>query len=152
MFARLRAAPPAGRRAPRWALAGIAVLLALAVGGGCGESVELPDLFIVQRTGAGGKLTLLVNEGGTVHCNGGPARQLSDSQLVLARGLQEELLDPSARHLSLPSRPGSVFHYAVRDEKGSVRYSDNSAGQPAVLRHFAYLVLEIAQKVCRLPG
>jgi hypothetical protein len=131
----------------------VAALLAAAVGAGCGESVELPDLFVVQRSGdsAAGRLTLVVNEGGAVHCNGGPTRQLSDSQLVLARGLQEDLQSSSAEHLALAPRPGSVFGYDVRDAQGTVRFADNSTGQPAVLRHLAYFVLEVAQKVCRLP-
>jgi hypothetical protein len=133
-------------------LAGVAALLVAALIAGCGESVELPDLFVVQRAGgsAAGRLTLVVNEGGAVHCNGGPTRQLDDSQLVLARGLQEELQSPSAKHLALAPRPGSVFSYYVRDAEGTVRFADNSAAQPSVLRHLAYFVLEVAQKVCRL--
>jgi hypothetical protein len=132
-----------------------AVLVVLTVGAllaGCGESVELPDLFLIQRSGGSGRLTLLVNEGGAVRCNGGAKRQLSDSQLVLARGLQEELQSPSAKHLALPARAGSVFDYFVRDAEGTVRFADNSAGQPSVLRHLAYFVLEVAQKICGLPG
>lgn len=126
-------------------------MLAAVCAVGCGESVELPDLFLIQRTGGAGKLTLLVNEGGAVHCNGGRVRQLSDSQLVLARGLQEELLTPSSKHLTLPPRPGSVFSYAVEDEKGTVRFADDSTGQPSVLRQLQAFVLEVAQKVCGLP-
>jgi hypothetical protein len=144
---------------PAAALAG--VLAAALLCAGCGGGVELADLFEVQRTGGapGAKLTLVVNEGGAVSCDQGPAkpahpgptRQLSDPQLVLARGLQEELQSPSAKHLALPPRPGSVFSYYVRDAEGTVRFSDNSAGQSSVLRHLAYFVLEVAQKVCRLP-
>jgi hypothetical protein len=121
--------------------------------------VELPDLFVIQRSGSvrGARLTMLVNEGGAIRCGKdpghlGPKQQLSDPQLVLARGLQEELQDPSAKHLSLPPRPGSVFRYRVRDAEGWVRFADNSADQPSVLRHLAYFVLEVAQKVCRLPA
>ena len=136
----------------------IGMLLAVGAAGGCGESVELPDLFVVQRSGSvpGARLTLVVNEGGAVRCYGGPAhpgptRQLSDPQLVLARGIQEELQEPSAKHLSLPPRPGSVLRYYVRDPEGSVRFADNSAGQPSAFRHLAFFVLEVAQKVCGLP-
>jgi hypothetical protein len=130
-----------------------ATALALAVLGiGCGESVELPDLFVVQRTGAAPKLTVVVNEGGAVRCDGRPVRQLSDAQLVQARGLQEELQSPSAKHLALAPRPGSVFSYYVRDAEGTVRFSDNSAGQTSVLRHLAYFVLEIQQKLCHTAG
>jgi hypothetical protein len=127
---------------------------------GCGGGVELGDLFEIQRSGsvAGARLTLVVNEGGAVHCYVSPTdsvpthptRQLSDPQLVLARGLQEELHDPASKHLSLPPRPGSAFSYYVRDPEGTVRFSDNSAGQPSVLRHLALFVLEVAQSVCHL--
>jgi hypothetical protein len=133
-------------------------LLALPVLGGCGESVELPDLFVLQRSGSarGASLTMVVNEGGAVRCGRGPKRlgaskQLSDPQLVLARGLTEELQGPSAKHLSLPPRVGSVFRYFVRDAEGWVRFADNSAGQPSTLRRLAYFVLEVEQQVCGLP-
>jgi hypothetical protein len=137
----------------------VAAVLVAAVGlvaaGGlasCGESVELPDLFVATRTGGGEKLTVRINEGGVVHCDGGGAHQLSDSQLIQARGVTEELQTPSAKHLSLPPRPGSVFRYQVRDAEGTVRFADNSAGQPSALHHLQYLVLEVAQRVCGLSG
>jgi hypothetical protein len=128
-------------------------LVAAAMMAGCGESVELPDLFVVTRTGGapGERLTVLVNEGGGVRCNHGPTRQLSDPQLVQARGISEELQTPSAKHLSLPPRVGSVFSYYVRDAEGTVRFADNSAEEPSALQHLQYLVLEVAQSVCRLP-
>jgi hypothetical protein len=138
----------AGRRA----LASIATLVLAVTGVGCGESVERPDLFVVQRSGAGPRLKVLVNEGGAVHCNGGPTHQLSDAQIVRARALQEELQSPSAKHLALAPRPGSVFSYYVRDAEGTVRFSDNSAGQTSVLRQLAYFVLEVEQKVCHLAA
>jgi hypothetical protein len=132
----------------------VGCIAAVAIVAGCGESVELPDLFIVKRSGSvpGAYLTLLVNEGGAVRCNGGPTRQLSDPQLVLARGIQEELQSPSAKHLSLPPRPGSVFDYYVRDAEGTVRFADNSSGQSSAMRHLAYFVLEVEQQVCHLPA
>jgi hypothetical protein len=133
-------------------LVAAAVLAGAVVLAGCGESVELPDLFVVTRTGGREKLTVRINEGGEVHCNGGPAHQLSDPQLIQARGVTEELQTPSSKHLSLPPRPGSVFRYEVRDAEGTVRFADNSAHQPSALQHLQYLVLEVAQRVCGLPG
>jgi hypothetical protein len=133
------------------AAAALCVLAALALCG-CG-GVRAADLFIVQRTGAGPQapLTLLVNEEGGVHCNGGHTLKLSDPQIVNARAIQEELHDPASRHLSLPAQPGSVLSYYVRDVDGTVRFSDNSASQPAVLRQLALFVLQTAQQVCHLP-
>ena len=64
---------------------------------------------------------------------------------------QEHLQEPSADHVSLATGPGSVLSYYVRDEKGTVRFSDNSRGQPKVFRELALFVLQTAQRVCGLP-
>jgi hypothetical protein len=138
-----------GRRSPATGLGALAVAAALV---GCG-GIKAPDLFIVERTGsvAGARLTLLVNEEGGVRCNGGRTLKLSDPALIDARTLQEELSAPASKHLSLPPGPRSVLSYYVRDENGAVSFSDNSSGQPAVLRRLALFVLQTAQQVCGLP-
>lgn len=137
-----------------------ALLISLAIGTsaitGCG-GVLSPDLFIVYRTGAvpGAKLTMLVSEEGAVQCNPNPAHpiiyHLSDPQIIEARTIQEDLKDPASRDESFPAAKGSVLSYYVRDQDGSVRFADNSAGQPAVTRKLAAFVLDVAQTVCRLP-
>jgi hypothetical protein len=131
-------------------LAALSVIAAVL--SGCG-GVLAGDLFVVTRTGSTpqAKLTLLVNEEGNAHCNGGPTLKLSDPQLVQARALQEELKEPAAQRLVLAPRPGSVLSYSVRSEDGTVRFSDNSAGQPKVLRNLALFTLQVAQQVCHLP-
>jgi hypothetical protein len=134
---------------PTLALGALAVTLAST---GCG-GVQAADLFIVQRSGSTpqARLTLLVNEEGVVHCNGGPPLRLSDPQIVKARDIQEELHGPASKHLSLPAQPGSVLSYYVRDVDGTARFSDNSPGQPAVLRQLALFVLQTSQQLCHLP-
>lgn len=119
---------------------------------GCG-GIRAPDLFLVQRTGTvpGARLTLLVNEEGGVRCNGGPTLKLADPQLVEARGIQEDLRDPASKHISLPPGPQPVFSYRVREESGSVSFSDDSSGQPKVFHRLALFVLQTAQRVCHLP-
>jgi hypothetical protein len=147
-----------GERAPRralrhtWLIA-VAPLLAtglLAIG--CGAGVTAPDLFVVQRTGSGpgARLTLLVNEEGGVRCNGSKTLKLSDPQIVQARAIQEDLKSPAGKRLALQPRAGSVLSYSVRDENGTVRFSDNSAHQPAVFRRLQLFVLQVAQQVCHL--
>ncbi len=133
--------------------AGLALVAAAALlAGGCG-GITAPDLFIVHRSGLGpnAKLTLLINEEGGVRCNAGPELKLTDPQLVKARAIQEELEEPSAKHLTLAAEPGSVLSYSVRDQNGTVAFADNSKNQPKVLRSLVLLVLETAQQVCRLP-
>lgn len=129
-------------------LAVVALTAALAVSG-CGGILS-PDLFVVTRSGSspGAKLTLLVNEEGVVHCNGGPEHRLDDAQIIQARTIQEDLKEPASRHASFPPAPGSVLSYSVRDQDGTVRFSDNSRGQPSVTRRLAAFVLEVAGKVC----
>jgi hypothetical protein len=94
---------------------------------------------------------MLVNEEGGVQCNGGPVLRLSDKQLVIAKATQEELAEDSAKQLSLPPQRGSVFSYYVRDENGTVRFSDNSAHQPGVLHQLQLFIVQAAQQVCHLP-
>jgi hypothetical protein len=119
---------------------------------GCGGGIKAPDLFIVQRTGSvpGARLTLLVNEEGGVRCNADSMLRLSDPALVQARAIQEDLRQPASKHISLPPRAGSVLSYDLRDENGSVRFADNSTGQPAAFRNLALFVLQTAQQVCHL--
>jgi hypothetical protein len=125
---------------------GAAALLA-----GCG--VKSADLFLVQRSGnvPGAQLTLLVNEEGGVRCNGGPTLTLDDAQLIEARTIQEDMREPAAKHVSLPPGPRPVLSYRLREETGSVSFSDDSSGQPRVFRRLALFVLQTAQRVCHLP-
>jgi len=126
-------------------------LAAAAALSGCG-GLRAADLFIVYRSGSTpqARLTLLVNEEGGVRCNGGPSLKLSDSQLVRARAIQEELHDAASSHLSLRPLAGSVLSYYVRDADGTVSFSADSPRQPAVLRQLALFVLQTAQQVCHL--
>jgi hypothetical protein len=144
---------PRARVGRPWGAVLTALLVCAAMlASGCGGVVS-PDLFIVYRTGSvpGAKLTMLVNEEGVVHCDNGPARHLSDPQIIEARTIQEGLEGPASQHQSLPAGPGSVLSYYTRDANGSVRFSDNSAHQPAVMRKLAGFVLSVAQGVCGLP-
>jgi hypothetical protein len=114
--------------------------------------VQAADLFIVYRSGSipSGNLVLLVNEEGVVHCDGRLGRNLSSSELVKARAIQEEMHDAASKHLALAARPGSVLSYYVRDPDGSVRFADNSLGQPSVLHDLQLFVLRAAQRSCGL--
>ncbi|MFZ1155642.1 MAG: hypothetical protein WAN93_12135 [Solirubrobacteraceae bacterium] len=135
-----------------WLGSALTVVAAVAALAGCG-GVLSPDLFILYRTGTapGAKLTMLVNEEGVVHCNSGPARHLSDPQVIEARTIQEDLQSYASKHESLPGAPGSVLDYYVRDQDGSVRFADNSPHQPSVTRKLALFALSVAQGVCHLP-
>jgi hypothetical protein len=130
-----------------WSLGIVGIGTSLA---GCGGGFRAADLFIVQRTGTapGADLTMVFNEEGAVRCDGGQPRTIGDEQLVLARGIQEDLKEAASEHLVLPARPGSVFGYYLRDENGSVRFADNSLRQSKAMRELQELVLEVGRRVC----
>ena len=111
------------------------------------------DLFVIQRSGSvpGAQLMLLVDEEGGVSCNGGRTLKLSDSQLIEARAIQEDMRKPAEQHLSLAPGPRPVFSYRLRQEQGSVSFSDDSPGQPQVFHRLALFVLQTSQRVCHLP-
>jgi hypothetical protein len=137
-------------RITRWAFVALCLSTVLA---GCGGGVKAADLFIVYRSGTvpGARLTVLVNEEGGLTCNGHKAPPISDPELIDARAIQEEIKEYAEKHLSLAARSGSVLHYYLRDENGTVSFSDNSTGQPAVLRQLSLFVLKVAQGPCGQP-
>ena len=104
----------------------------------------------------GASLTLLVNEEGGVNVQrqrGAEADcKLSDPQLIEARA-HPGRTPANRRRAHLRSRRGPARCSAItlRDENGSVRFADNSAGQPTVLHKLALFVLQVAQQVCHLP-
>lgn len=131
----------------RAALCAGALALALA---GCGTTA--PDLFLLTRTGSlpDARLTLLVNDGGTVRCNRGAPRALSDPQLLAARSIQEDVSDDAKQDLTLPARPGSLLRFRIRTQDGTVTFSDVDAARRPVLGRIVAFTRTIAQHVCGL--
>ena len=90
-----------------------ALALALLVAGlgatACGLAVQAPDLFLLERTGQGRPLRLLVNDAGMIRCDGTSARPISDPLLLRARDLATALDGDARRSLHLASAPDSVF-------------------------------------------
>jgi hypothetical protein len=126
----------------------LAAGLALAVAG-CGS--ESPDLFEVQRTGQGrnAKLDMVVNDGGSVTCNG-REHALNGKLLLRARHDATELADQAKLGLELPPGHGTVLSYRVRSADGTVSFSDTSAHQPQVFLDLQGLTKDISEGVCGL--
>jgi hypothetical protein len=128
-----------------------AVALALGVAG-CGLEVQSADLFMLTRTGQGPTLTLLPNDGGTIRCDGGKARALSDSLLIAARDLAQDL-DTDARHgLTIPRSAGTVFYYRIKLEHGTIAFPDSAARRQKVLSRVTLFAAQAAQQACGLSG
>ena len=129
------------------ALGAVATRLALS---GSGETS--PDLFLLTRAGSlpGARLTLLVNDGGTVRCNGGAPRMLPDPRLLDARGIASDLSDDAKKGLTLPAPRGSLLRFRVRTQDGTVTFSDVDAVRRPVLGRVVAFTRTVAQDVCGL--
>lgn len=131
----------------RWAATAIAGIVLLA---GCGFDVQSPDLFLLTRTGQGQRLTLLVSDDGTIRCNRGRARTLSDPLLLQARDLASGLGGDAQHNLRLRSSRPSVYHYRIRLQQGTISFPDSATaggGYPR-LAQVEQFALSAAQQAC----
>jgi hypothetical protein len=128
-------------------LVGLSLLAAAA---GCGG--ESGDLFAVERSGdvPGAKLRLIVDDGGTLTCNEDKPRALPAKLLLQARAIATDMEESAQHSLDLAAGPQSVLQYVVRTPDGTVRFADDSRGQPEVTQRLAYFTRQAAQQVCGL--
>ena len=141
--------PERGRH--RRAVLGAVCALAAALSG-CGLQVASPDLFALTRTGPGPRLTVVVNDSGTISCNGKPAQAISDPLLLQARDLATALATDAQQNLRLPRSSQSVFSYTIRLQPGTVVFSDTSAHGRSELTQTEAFALAAASGVCGLQS
>jgi hypothetical protein len=132
------------------ALAAATAVAALALAG-CFD-VRSPDLFLLTRTGQGPTLTLLVNDGGTIRCNGHKAKPVSNTTLIAARDLADNLATDAQDKLAIPKRPGSVYYFRIRMQQGTVSFPDRAAAGRKALGQAELFATQTAQRDCGLSG
>jgi hypothetical protein len=130
---------------------GLALAAACLVAG-CGLQVQSADLFQLTRTGPGGKLTLVVNDSGSISCDGGPARNISSSRLIAARDLSDGLAGDAGHHLTLPVPANSVYTFRIRLQQGTITFSDRDTARYPNLAQAVLFATQTAQQVCGLTG
>lgn len=126
----------------------IAGLLSALVAG-CGFDVQSPDLFLLTRTGPGHKLTMLVNDSGTVSCNGAATKPLPDPLLLQARDLATSLDNDAKAKLRIPPGPGSVYRYTVRLQDGTISFPDTAGTAHSELAQTELFATQVADGPCR---
>ena len=130
----------------------VALLLAALVTG-CGFEVEEPDLFLVTRTGAHGqRLSLLVNDGGTISCDRGKPKNLPDPQLLQARDLATNLNADVSAKLRFPASARSVYSYTVKVQSGTISFPDTAALSRKELSDLELFVVQAAANPCGLSS
>jgi hypothetical protein len=136
----------------RRALALTLTAVLLGAGSGCGLEIQEPDLFLLTRTGQGTKLTLLVNDSGTIKCNGGKAKVISNAMLITARDLADDLGTDASHNLALGPKPGTVFSYRISMQQGTITFSDRDTEGHRELAQAELFAVQAAQQVCGLAG
>jgi hypothetical protein len=130
----------------------VALLAVTCAVAACGLEVQQPDLFLITRTGNGRALTLLVNSGGTVRCNGAATKPVPDKLLLQARNLSGRLNRDARHHLRIAPTPDSVYRYRVKLQRGTITFPDTAARQHPELAQLEFLAVQLAQGPCRGVG
>jgi hypothetical protein len=126
--------------------------LLVGVFAGCGLNVRSADLFLLERVGQGRPLTLLVNDGGTISCNGGRGKPLSDRLLLQARALATKLSDDAKAKLRLAPSANSVAYYTIKLQNGTIAFPDTAAASHHELADAELFAVQAAQSACGLSG
>jgi hypothetical protein len=127
----------------------LVALIAASALAGCGT--PSPDLFEVRRSGAdrNANVTMVVNDGGSVSCNG-VSHELDADRLLRARELARDLVPQAELNLELPKGPRAQLSYRVRLEAGMVAFSDTSRGNPKSFLQLAAFTKDVTERVCGL--
>jgi hypothetical protein len=114
---------------------------------GCGS--RPPDLMVVDRSGAdpNANVEVLVNDGGSVECNG-TEHALDADRLLTARRLVHDLEKQAELSIELPRGPGTQLSYRVRMEAGTIAFSDRSEGIPPTFQRLAAFTKDVIEDVC----
>jgi hypothetical protein len=131
----------------------LVALLALAIWlAGCGLEIQQPDLFLLTRTGEGKTLTLLVNDSGTISCNGAKTKLLADPLLIQARDLAQNLDSDAKAKLKIARTPDSVYFYTIKLADGTIRFPDTAGSRQQYLAQAEQFTVQTAQQACGLSG
>jgi hypothetical protein len=129
------------------------VLVLAAFVTGCGFEVQEPDLFLVTRTGAQAKrLSLLVNDDGTISCDKGKPKNLPDPLLLQARDLATTLNADVSAKLRFPTSARSVYTYTVKVQNGTMSFPDTAGLSRKELSDLELFVVQAAANPCDLSS
>jgi hypothetical protein len=118
----------------------------------CGFAVESPDDFLMTRTGQGTKVTVLVNDAGTIRCDGGRARPITSALLISARDLVDNLTNDAKKPLRIPQAHNSVYRYTVRMQVGTISFPDTAAASHHELAGAEQFMLQALAGPCKSLG
>lgn len=119
---------------------------------GCGLDIQQPDLFLLKRVGQGQTLTMLINDAGTISCDGAKSKMLSDPLLLQARDLAGTLDKDAQAKLKLPRSANTVFFYTITLQNGTISFPDTAASRHSELAQTELFATQAAQQSCGVNG
>ncbi len=130
----------------------VVAVLGSSVLAGCGLNIQSPDLFLLTRTGQGKPLTILVNDSGTIACDGAKAKSLADPLLIRARAIAQDLRADATAKLAIPRSQNTVAMYQMRLRDGAISFPDTAGRRHKELAEAELFAVQAAQQACGLPG
>ena len=97
-------------------------------------------------------VTLLVNDAGTISCDGGKAKSLPDPLLLQARDLASSLENDVKAKLTFATSARSVFVYTVKVQNGTISFPDTAASARKELSQLELFVLRSAANPCGISA
>jgi len=133
----------------RGLLPALVALCLLSVGCGTQQSA---DLFTVERSGKipGANLTLLVNDSGTVVCNGGKPQPLPSELLLDARDIARQLAADSSKPITGDPPINWIYRFQVQLGAGKLDWIDGSLGLPESYLRLSQFTRKVAKGPCHL--
>jgi hypothetical protein len=118
----------------------------------CGFAVQSPDDFLMTRTGQGPRVTLLVNDAGTIRCDGARARPITSAMLINARDLLDNLTNDAKNRLRIPQARNSIYRYTVAMQVGTISFPDTAALRHHELAGVEQFALQALAGPCKSLG
>jgi hypothetical protein len=127
----------------------VSLILVAGVLGGCGAPGA--DLFVAERSGSipGAALRMRVIDDGQVVCNG-KTHDLDSKDLIKARVMVHDISKQAQADTILPPGHPTILRFRIRDQDGTVEFSDTSPRQPKSFYEAAQLIRTIARNACHL--
>jgi len=132
----------------RLPLSAAALACAAAVAAGCGG--DYSDLLAVQRTGSlpDADVAFVINDGGTIRCDGGEEQPLPSQLLLEARDVVDALRPEFEERTSYPRSPSALLRFDAETADGEMAFNDVDGRRDEDLGRLILLVRRTAQQMC----
>lgn len=115
---------------------------------GCGGAYS--DLLAVQRTGSlpDARVDFVINDGGTIRCDGGKEQPLPSKLLLEARDVVRALRAQFEAGHDFPRSPQALLRFRAETADGDLAFGDTDGARDPDVGRLVLLVRRTAQQMC----